>query len=234
MESPSPESQPTDLRPTLELKTRVLAWMIFIFVRLILLTYRFKFHHVHHQNQAAALHAKGSYCLAVWHEHLLSSILAHRRFPCAPLASLSKDGDLVAFVMNRLGYRTIRGSSSRRGPEARGELIDAVEEGLIPAITVDGPRGPRHVVKGGVIDIARRTGVAVLPLHAASRSSWVLKKSWDQFQIPRPFSTIHVVYGEPMVFREDIQGLEFGHAKGEVRKSLLALEGQWRVLTHRP
>lgn len=214
----------------LDLKTKVFCWILYIVVRILLVTYRFKVHHLEFQKQAAAYHPQNSFCLALWHEHLFASILAHRHLPVAPLASLSKDGELVTFVMDRLGFKTIRGSSSRRGPEARMDLSEAAQTGLITAITVDGPKGPRHRVKGGVIDIARRTGVAILPVHAASAQTWVFKKSWDQFKIPKPFSTIHVVYGEPIVIAAETQGLAFGDAKTRLKKALQDLESEWQAL----
>ncbi len=215
----------------LDLKTKFFCWILYLVVRALLLTYRFKVHQLNFQTQAASHHPQNSFCLALWHEHLFASILAHRHLPVAPLASLSKDGELVTFVMDRLGFRTIRGSSSRRGPEARMDLAEAAQTGLITAITVDGPKGPRHRVKGGVIDVARKTGVAILPVHAAAAQTWVFKKSWDQFKIPKPFSTIHVVYGEPIMIPEETQGLAFGDAKSKVKKALVDLESQWHSVT---
>src|SRR5690606_8909652 len=148
-----------------------------------------------HREAAEKHHARGSFALALWHEYLFAGIVAHRHQRFAPLASLSSDGDIVTFVMDRLGFRTIRGSSSRRGEEARFDMVDALEQGWFTAITVDGPRGPRRRVKGGIVDVARRSQVAILPMMAIADRHWELTKSWDRFKIPKPFCRIVLRYG---------------------------------------
>jgi len=87
-------------------------------------------------------------------------------------------------------------------------------------LTVDGPRGPRRVLKSGIVDIGRRTGVAVVPFAAVADRSWVLHKSWDQFQVPKPFATIHVVYGEPVTVPAGASGLAFGQMRAAVQAAL--------------
>jgi hypothetical protein len=205
-------------------KTLGISWVLLIVVRLLSLTYRFRFERREATDQARALHERGSYCLALWHEHLFACIIAHRGGRFAPLASLSSDGDIVTFVMNRLGFNTVRGSSSRGGPEARDDLVEITSQGWFTALTVDGPRGPRRRVKGGVVDVARRSGVAIVPLVAIADRMWVLHRSWDQFKIPKPFARIVIAYGDPIVIPKDTQGLLFGEAKQKVRDGLQRTE----------
>lgn len=208
---------------------------LFLVARTLLFTYRIRVFGVDARQSAEAAHAQKAFCLALWHDQLFGSILAHAGQKIAPLASLSKDGDLVSFVMNWLGYKPVRGSSSRRGEEARDELVDAADHGYITAITVDGPRGPKRRVKGGVIDVARRTGISILPLITTADRQWVLRRSWDQTKIPKPFARVAVRYGTPVPVPQGTQGLAFGAAKQAVKASLdraeaLALEdlAQWR------
>ncbi len=208
----------------LPLKTQLIAFALWLVARLLLASYRIVVIGQQHRDAAAARHAHGSFCIALWHEHLFASILAHHGQRFAPLASLSHDGDLVTRVMDRFGFKTVRGSSSRGGGEARDGLVASTEDGWFTALTVDGPRGPRRRVKGGIIDIARRTGVAVLPLTTVASSQWILRRSWDQFKIPKPFAKVVVSYAAPIVVAADTQGLAFGAAKAEVKAGLATAE----------
>jgi lysophospholipid acyltransferase (LPLAT)-like uncharacterized protein len=216
--SPSPPSRPKGAG------FYAAAWALYAVVRALAFTYRIRIFHDEGPRLARNHHPKGSYCIALWHEYLFASIIAHRHLPFAPLASLSKDGDLVTFVMDRLGFKTIRGSSSRRGEEARTDMVDITDHGWFTAITVDGPRGPRRRVKGGIVDVARRSGVAIVPLVAAADREWILSRSWDQFKIPKPFARIAVRYGDPIIVPENTQGMAFGEAKKAVRDGLAKAE----------
>jgi lysophospholipid acyltransferase (LPLAT)-like uncharacterized protein len=201
------------------LKTYILGYLLLALVRLLRLTYRIRVFGADQRRAAEALHAHGSFCLALWHEYLFATIVAHVRQPFAPLASLSEDGELVTFVMDRVGFRTVRGSSSRGGEAARDGLVRSIADGYFTAVTVDGPRGPRRRVKGGVVDVARRTGVAVVPIVVAADRQWVLG-SWDRFKIPKPFARIAVRYGAPVVVPAETSGLAFGDAKSAIRRTL--------------
>jgi len=205
-------------------KLHLVGWLLTMLAVGLRLTWRVRRFGIEHRKAAEDGHAKASFCLALWHEQLFASILGHARQKIAPLASLSKDGELVTFVMDRIGFKTVRGSSSRGGEEARDELVERVAAGWFTAITVDGPRGPRRRVKGGVIDVARRTGVAVLPLITIADRTWILHKSWDQFQIPKPFARVALRYGPPVFVSEDTTGLAFGEAKAKVKAGLEAAE----------
>jgi lysophospholipid acyltransferase (LPLAT)-like uncharacterized protein len=206
------------------LKAYIIAVIVYVISRALMATWRIRVFGPDARARAERIHPRGSFCLAVWHEHLFAAVLAHKGQRFAPLASHSSDGELVTFVMNRLGYRTVRGSSSRGGPEARVALMDAIAEGWFTAITVDGPRGPRRIVKGGVVDVARKTGAPVLPVVVLGDRQWVLTRSWDQFKIPKPFARVALHYGEPIRVAEDTAGLAFGDAKSLVAKGLADCE----------
>ena len=207
------------------LKVVVASVVVYVLARLLVLTYRIRVEGGDHRKAAEASHPHGSFCFALWHEQLFASIVAHKGQRFAPLASLSDDGDIVTWVMARFGFRTVRGSSSRGGPEARDALVDMTEQGWFTAITVDGPRGPRRRVKGGVVDLARRTGVAVVPLSTVGDRQWVLK-SWDAFKIPKPFARVAVRYGAPVPVPAGTQGLAFGAVKQQIRTGLDAAEAE--------
>ena len=142
--------------------------------------------------------AGGERCIyALWHARMLPLIYAYRGLGVAALVSRSRDGELIAGVIERIGYVAARGSSSRGGQQGFNELVRFAEQGRSLTITPDGPRGPCEVVKPGLVRLASLTGLPVLPVASASRRSWILR-SWDGFRVPRPFSRVLISYGEPL------------------------------------
>lgn len=142
---------------------------------------------------------------AIWHNRLAFSIVIHQRFiqPLRPgrrlaaLVSASRDGALLAAVLEAFGVAPVRGSSSRRGAQALVELRSWAEKGYDLAITPDGPRGPCYLAQTGVLALARVTGRPVIPV--ACNTPWKLRLgSWDRFQIPLPFGPSEVVFGRPV------------------------------------
>ena len=147
---------------------------------------------------------RGERCIfAHWHSRILPLVYTHRRRSIAVLVGRHRDGELTARVIERLGFRTARGSSTRGGEAGLRELLQNAEEGRLLAITPDGPRGPVHRVKPGLVYVASRTGHAVQPLAAAARRCWTLR-SWDGFRIPQPFARLVVAYGAPITVPPDL------------------------------
>jgi lysophospholipid acyltransferase (LPLAT)-like uncharacterized protein len=143
----------------------------------------------------------GAAVLSFWHGQQMA-LLAARRLAgeaAAVLVSRSKDGDVQSGVMTALGFRVVRGSSSRGGARALTALIELLRRGYGVALSVDGPRGPRHVAKGGAAVAAFAAGTRLFPVASAARRTCVLTKAWDRFEIPLPFSEVAVVIGAPLV-----------------------------------
>src|ERR1035437_10192487 len=115
----------------------------------------------------------------------------------APLVRASRAGGLLTSRLERVRQQPLRGSSSRRGPQALLELTGWAERGYDLAITPDGPRGPRYVVQEGIMALAQVTGRPIIP--ASYQLRWKIQvKSWDRFQIPLPFSRCEMVLGQPV------------------------------------
>ncbi len=142
---------------------------------------------------------------ATWHNRLALSLIAYYRFghprnPTAGLAgmvSASRDGGLLAAILECFHVQPVRGSTSRRGRQALLELTTWAERGYDLAITPDGPRGPRYVVQDGVTSLAQVTGLPILPF--SYRLGWRIRlKTWDGFQIPLPFSRCEMRVGKPI------------------------------------
>jgi len=138
------------------------------------------------------------FILAFWHRHLLVMPYAYRGRRISVLVSQSRDGELIARTVARLGIDSSRGSSSRGGMAGMRTLLRKAADGWDIAFTPDGPRGPLREVQPGVILAAAATGLPIQPVAiAASRAK--LLRSWDRFLVPLPFSKVHFVYGEPLV-----------------------------------
>jgi lysophospholipid acyltransferase (LPLAT)-like uncharacterized protein len=217
----------------LSFKERAAALLLYMLIRIFGMTYRFRVTGIENFAAAKSTQPAGACALAMWHENIFASLIYFRGQKLAPLASHSKDGAMITAIMERLGYRTVRGSSSKGGSEARDELVVAVAEGFSPILTVDGPRGPRRVAKSGIIDIGRRTGVQIVPVATVARSSWVLK-SWDRFRIPKPFARVEVLFGEPITVNPDANGTAFGERRAAAQNALLSTQLKAEVLAGIP
>lgn len=150
------------------------------------------------EDQVGAVRGRGVPILfAVWHDQLLAPLWHRRREEITLLVSAHRDGARLAHAARRWGYRTVFGSTTRRGSDGLRRLVRTLEAGFDGAITPDGPRGPARVAKDGVIAAARHTGAVVVPVAAAASRSW-RASSWDRFLVPLPFSRVRVVYGQPL------------------------------------
>ena len=139
---------------------------------------------------------------AIWHNRLL--MLPRVFDPSFPtrqsygLISASRDGDLIAQFIERSGYGTIRGSSSRKGVIALRQLVETlVSGGGNVLVTPDGPRGPVYQVSQGIVFLAQESGAPIVPIHMEYSSAWRLK-SWDRFVVPRPFAKLRAIFGAPI------------------------------------
>ena len=137
---------------------------------------------------------------AFWHGRMLMLPRWYRsreKRPLFMLISQHGDGRLIALAIKLLGIQSVAGSSSRRGVAATLELMRRLEEGASIGITPDGPKGPRHVCKKGVVTLAQQAGITVQPVSYSVEERWVIP-SWDRMIVPRPFSRGVVVFGEPL------------------------------------
>ena len=165
------------------------AWI----VRLVVGTLRFRVH-----DDAGVIGGPSTPRLiwAFWHNslfvipHLLNHYLSHR--PGSALTSASRDGEILSAFLERFNVRPIRGSSSRQGATALLEMKRLIEQGFDVAITPDGPRGPRYHLNPGVITLAQKTGALIMPIRVHYSRCWRLK-TWDAFEIPKPFATVTIV-----------------------------------------
>ncbi len=162
----------------------MLSWLLALAVRALAATWRV---------ERPPWPAPGPCVVAFWHGEQLPMIALHRGLGLCGLASRSKDGALVAATLTRLGYRVVRGSSSRGGAEALVQSRTALREGASPAFAVDGPRGPAGAVAPGAEALARAAQVPVV-YGVVTAAGW-RARSWDRFLVPWPFARVRVDYG---------------------------------------
>ena len=152
------------------------------------------------------------YCM--WHRSLLSVAYHFRKRKIAILISPSFDGELITLTIRRVGYRTVRGSSSRGGATGLRGMLRALDANdrtgcNYAAFTADGPRGPLYHAKPGGVLLAHQVGGGVGIFYAAPVRAWTLR-SWDRFLIPKPFSTVVIGWHPPVAIspRSDDEALE--------------------------
>jgi lysophospholipid acyltransferase (LPLAT)-like uncharacterized protein len=147
--------------------------------------------------------------MAFWHGRILPATYYFRRRGIIVITSENFDGEWIAGIIERFGYGTARGSTSRGAPRALRQLTRDMASGMAAGFTVDGPRGPAGVAQPGAVWLAKATGNPVLPFHLEANRHWMLR-SWDRTQIPKPYATVAIAMGEPFdVPREaDAAGIE--------------------------
>ena len=180
-----------------------------------------------------AIHASGRQpVMAFWHGRILPATFYFRRRGIVVITSENFDGEWIARIIERFGYGTARGSSSRGGLKAVLQLKREMKEGKAAGFTLDGPRGPARVAQAGAVWLASATGNPVLPFHLEAASHWSLR-SWDRTQIPKPFSTVALVVGEPMDVPGEASDEVLEQARLELEQRLKQLEDRARRIVER-
>ena len=167
--------------------------------------------------------------MAFWHGRILPATIYFRNRGIVVITSENFDGEWIAGIIKRFGYGTARGSTSRGGRKALIQMMRDMEAGKPTGFTLDGPRGPARVAQAGAVWLSKATGNPILPFHLEADRHWTIK-SWDQTQIPKPFSTVSLVVGEPFAVPEDASDEELEHARQRVEQQLQQLESRARAL----
>ena len=189
-----------------------------------LLAASWRFGTLHEERWSALASAGRPVVFLLWHEVLLPLLWHHRDQGVAIVVSENRDGQYLADFARALGYRTVRGSSSRGAARALLGAVRELKEGYSVAFTPDGPRGPRRELKPGVVAAAQRGGGIIVPVHARADRAWRLD-SWDRFLMPKPGARVTVTYGRPFEVEPGDEGLASGLAEAGVRLAEIAEAG---------
>jgi lysophospholipid acyltransferase (LPLAT)-like uncharacterized protein len=177
---------------------KIAGFLIGSYVVILRITCRLR---VHNDQRDAVLAQDRRYVYGTFHAHQICGLLAAERGTGA-IVSRSSDGEMVVPMLVWSGHVPIRGSSGtgrKGGATALQSLIKHVLAGQGAMLAVDGPQGPRGTVQKGIGLLAQKTNAAVLMAVGVPSRRWILRKTWDQFQIPQPFSTIHLYLSDPLI-----------------------------------
>ena len=167
----------------------------------------------------------GNVIYAFWHGRMLALCFSHRRRLVHIMISEHRDGEMIARTVELLGFVPVRGSTTRGGLRALFQMADRISAGYDVAITPDGPRGPRFQVQQGVITLAQRTGMPIVPV-ANSASFGKTLSSWDRYIIPLPFSRVVILHGEPIPVPRQLSAEEMENKRLQLQNALQGLTRQ--------
>ncbi len=216
---------------TLRARLKIWAISVFGYLAVLFIGRSLRWEVYGYENYEEAQRVGKSVLLAFWHRAIFPAIWFWRKRGIVVMVSQNFDGEYTTKVIHWHGYGTARGSSSRRASRVVVEMIRALREGRPGAVTPDGPRGPRFQAKPGVIQIARHSGAAILCFYITPRRSWVFRRSWDQTEIPKPFSRTAIFIAPPILVSSDADDKEQARKLGEVQEALDGLVRQgieWR------
>ena len=190
-------------------------------IRLYFLTIR-----IESTNEAAVLqHLQkgGKLIVALWHQRIITGIEYAGRFGSyrpSVMISSSRDGDLIASVFGRMNFRPVRGSSSLNGKKALLAMVEDLNRHPLAVQILDGPRGPRGVIKPGLIVMAEQSRVPIIPVYVSASRAWVLR-SWDRCLIPKPFSKVMIHWDQPIAVPGEMDEQAFEEFRLGVERRML-------------
>ena len=155
------------------------------------------------------------FIICAWHHDIYFSSWLLKDFELTALISSSKDGEYINQILSGFGFGSVRGSSTRGGIGAMKQLVRCLKDGNAVAITPDGPQGPIHKVQEGIVALAKITGVPIIPWRYEASSCWKLN-SWDSHKIPKPFTKISSVVGQPLYVPKSASSSDFGRYCGRL------------------
>jgi lysophospholipid acyltransferase (LPLAT)-like uncharacterized protein len=200
-------------------------WVYYLLSRLLYL-YRYTMRIKIEDRGDFLSHKPDSIITVSWHNRLLFiPILFSKEYKNNTyiIISASRDGEYIAAVFKMFGFNTVRGSSSKKGEKALREGLNVLKENKFLSMTSDGPRGPKYKVKPGALYFATQSGAKIIAISINYSRYWSLK-SWDGFQIPKPFSTAHLIISEPIEVPQKL-------SKEELKKYRLIVENELMNIT---
>lgn len=166
--------------------------------------------------------SKKSVVASCWHYSIIFIFFFLRKYDATIMVSASRDGEYIARLAEHLGFGTVRGSKNNRGVEALKSMMRIVKSGTSCAVVADGSQGPAREAQPGALLLASKSGVPISPL-VWSASSYFAIRSWDRTVIPKPFSTIHFYFGEPIYLPSRLKSDELEQHRKELEDILNTL-----------
>jgi lysophospholipid acyltransferase (LPLAT)-like uncharacterized protein len=197
---------------------KALGFLAALLVRVWVGTVRYRYRPLGASMDPHQPHFDGRYIYAFWHENILLPAYQYGRPDIYVLISEHADGELIAEACRHLRFRLVRGSTTRRGVKAVRQMIQLAQKNHL-AVTPDGPRGPRRQVQAGLVYLAARTGLPIVPMGIAWRRAWRMR-SWDRFALPVPWSLASLVTTEPIRVPQTVDKVELERYRKQVEQAL--------------
>ncbi|MHB2026459.1 MAG: lysophospholipid acyltransferase family protein [Elusimicrobiota bacterium] len=175
---------------------RLAPYAAYCYISFVGLTTRLRIEHAEHRENLKRQNRRFIY--AFWHQRQVFFTWSHRGEPISILVSRSQDGELIARTMSLFSIHSSRGSSSRGALAGLREMEKILTSGFDIGFTPDGPKGPARQIKPGVLYLAQKLNLPILPIANALSHKLEFKKSWDHFQVPLPFGRAVISYGKPI------------------------------------
>lgn len=210
------------------LKIRAADLAFYLLINLIGLTARFEV--IGWENHEKAEANGGLPIYVFWHDRIFLTTYWWRNRRIVVMTSQSFDGEYIARFIQRFGYGAVRGSSTRGGVGAIIEMARLMRAGCTTAFTIDGPKGPRYVAKMGAVMLAKKSRQPIVPVTMALQRYWTTP-SWDQFQIPKPFTRARVYVAPPIYVPPEADETMLASKRDELQQTLDDLNHQseeWR------
>jgi lysophospholipid acyltransferase (LPLAT)-like uncharacterized protein len=212
------DERPRDLTRWQRFEVAVLGSLAAWVVRLIGSSLRWEVFGWEHWEEAQVLGKRLVYTF--WHSEIFAATWFWRKRGIVVMSGYNFDARLTARLIAKHGYEIARGSASRGAARALVGMVRAVQRGHDAAFTIDGPRGPRHVAKPGAVMLAKATGAPILCFHIRPARAWVFRKSWDQTEVPRPFSRAVIFIAPPILVPNDADDAAQASKLAEVQTAL--------------
>ena len=201
----------------------VINYLVVLIIRMIFKTTRLEFVGDSIKRCPFADTGDERFLYSVWHDSVIPPLFCAVEHNSVALISQHRDADTIEAMLKFAGMGAIRGSTSRGGASAIKKLL-TLAEGKHIVITPDGPRGPHHKMKRGIVFLASHSGRAVIPNAFSASSYWKFQGSWTSIWIPKPFSTVYYLVGEPIYVPKDISREEMNSYTDLVQEKMEELE----------
>lgn len=202
---------------TKSIKFLIISSIGYIFLKLLGRSLKYKF--VGKNDVESYMNSNGA-IIHCWHNQLLIGMYCLRNLNYYVLASTSKDGDYVSSLLKKFGWKVIRGSSNNKAANSLVQMLRLAKKGMTLALTPDGPLGPLYHVESGGLYLASKTGRPIIPFSLTFEKKWIVKKSWDKLQIPKPFSKCVVCFGKPYFITEKLTEENLENKKQSLKQAI--------------
>ena len=209
----------------------VLKSLVVILIRLIFKTTRLEYVGDSLERCPFADTGTDRFLYSVWHDSVIPPLFCAVEHNSVALISQHRDADTIEAMLKAAGMGAIRGSTSRGGASAIKKLIK-LAEGKHIVITPDGPRGPHHKMKSGIVFLASHSGRPVIPTAYTATSYWKFQGSWTSIWIPKPFSKVYYLVGEPIKVPDNISREEMNYYTELVQEKMEDLEQEAKLLVN--